>query len=373
MRIAIVTDAWFPHVSGVATTIKATKEELEKMGHTVLVVGPSDFDFRVPLPSYAEIKLALFADRKLAKILDDFKPDATLMEWLKTMQSSINSSSVATVKTLQENSKQLNERLDNAAKVIQDVEKEVGQMNEIGRNMKELQDFLKSPKLRGNIGEQVLKDLIGQMFPKSSFFMQYEFKSGEKVDAAIKTDAGILSIDSKFPMENFQKMSKAENAEAKKAFEKEFIRDIKKHIDAISQKYILPHEGTMDFALMYVPSESVYYEVVNLPEILDYARKQRIYMVSPSTLYAHLQTILLSFEGRKIENKSKELFSLIRSIAIEYAKVDENLATLGKHINNSHSQFSNVTNGFTNLGNKITLTKQIEYETKEIEEKEVKE
>jgi len=309
-----------------------------------------------------------FLNRKLSQ-LNNTKTDATLMEWLKTMQSSINSSSMATVKVLQENSKQLNERLDTAAKVIRDVEKEVGEMSEIGRNMRELQDFLKSPKLRGNIGEQVLKDLIGQMFPKSSFFLQYTFKSGEKVDTAIKTDAGILSIDSKFPMENFQKMAKAADAEGKKIFEREFVRDVKKHIDAISQKYILPSEGTMDFALMYIPSESVYYEVVNLPEILDYARRLRVYMVSPSTLYAHLQTILLSFEGKKIESKTKELFTLIRSISLEYGKVDENMQTLGKHINNSYNQYSNLSAGFANLGNKIQQTKNLQYDTEELVEK----
>ena len=85
--------------------------------------------------------------------------------------------------------------------------------------------------------------------------------------------------------------------------EKEFIKDVKKHIDAISRKYIIPAEGTMDFALMYLPSESVYYEVVNQLDVLEYARNLRVYMVSPSTLYAHLQTILLSFEGKRIESK----------------------------------------------------------------------
>lgn len=302
----------------------------------------------------------IFVNKKLSELVNN-KTDQALLEWLKTMQSSINSSSNNMVRTLQENSKQLNTRLDNAAKVIKDVEKEVGQMSEIGRNMRDLQEFLKSPKLRGNIGEQVLKDLISQMFPKNSFHLQYQFKSGEKVDAAIKTDAGILSIDSKFPMENFQKMSKAQEKQEKAIFEKEFVKDIKRHIDAISQKYIIPSEGTMDFALMYIPSESVYYEVVNLPEILDYARRLRVYMVSPTTLYAHLQTILLSFEGKKIESKSKELFTLLRSTLIDYGKVEESLSVLGKHINNTYNQYSNVTSGFTNLGNKIKLTRNIEY------------
>jgi len=319
---------------------------------------PNEFLILIGIIIFGFIVVIYFLNRKLSGI-DNKKTDQALLEWLKTMQSTITDSSSQTVRTLQENTKQLNERLDTAARVIRDVEKEVGQMSEIGRNMRELQDFLKSPKLRGNIGEQVLKDLIAQMFPKNSFHLQYEFKSGEKVDAAIQTDAGILPIDSKFPMENYQKMVKATEKPEKEMFEKEFVRDVKKHIDAISKKYILPSEGTMDFALMYIPSESVYYEIVNQIEVLDYARRSRVYMVSPSTLYAHLQTILLSFEGKKIESKSKELFTLLRSIQIDYEKIDENMATLGKHINNAYSQFGNVLSGFSNLGQKLNSTKNL--------------
>jgi DNA recombination protein RmuC len=308
--------------------------------------------------------IVLFLNKRLSDISKN-KPDEALLEWLKTMQSTINNSSTQTVRTLQENSKQLNERLDNAARVIKDVEKEIGQMSEIGRNMAELQDFLKSPKLRGNIGEQVLKDLIAQMFPKNSFLLQYEFKSGEKVDAAIKTDAGILPIDSKFPMENFQKMVKATEKNEKELYKKEFIKDVKKHIDAISKKYILPSEGTMDFALMYIPSESVYYEVVNEIETLDYARRQRVYLVSPSTLYAHLQTILLAFEGKKIESRSREVFALLRSIQIDYEKIDENMSVLGKHINNAYSQFGNASSSILTLGKKLNNTRQLGQDSKE--------
>lgn len=309
-------------------------------------------------------------NRKLSQ-LQKTEDDTPLLEWLKSMQGSIETTnktlnealrtnSTDMVKTLQENSKQLNERLDKAASVIKDVGKEVGQMSEIGRSMKDLQEFLKSPKLRGNIGEQVLKDLIAQMFPKNSFHLQYQFKSGEKVDAAIKTDAGILPIDSKFPMENFQKMAKAENEKEKEIYEKEFVRDVKKHIDAIAKKYILPSEGTMDFALMYVPSESVYYELVNLTQINEYARRARVYIVSPATLYMHLQTILLSFEGKKIESRSKEIFQLLRALQIDYEKVDENMGVLGKHLTNASAQFHNVTAGFSQLGHKLSTTKSLE-------------
>ncbi|OGH21656.1 MAG: hypothetical protein A2629_01990 [Candidatus Levybacteria bacterium RIFCSPHIGHO2_01_FULL_41_15] len=311
-----------------------------------------------------------FLNKKFSELKKP-QENETLLEWLKTMQSSLEStnktlnealtkSSSNMVKTLQENSKQLNERLDKAAAVIRDVGKEVGQMSEIGRNMQELQDFLKSPKLRGNIGEQVLKDLISQMFPRNSFHLQYQFRSGEKVDAAIKTDAGILSIDSKFPMENFQRMVKSKDEKQKEEAQKEFVRDVKKHIDAISKKYILPDEGTMDFALMYVPSESVFYELINMSDIIDYARKSRVYVVSPNTLYVHLQTILLSFEGKKIEARSRQVLRLLRALQIDYDKVQENMGVLGKHINNASSQFSNVTSGFLQLGNKIQSAGSLE-------------
>lgn len=316
---------------------------------------------------------------KFTKTLSELKKpqtDESLREWLKTMQSSIDTTnrtlhdslqnnSTHMVRTLQENSKQLNERLDKASLVIRDVGREVGQMSEIGRSMKELQEFLKSPKLRGNIGEQVLTDLITQIFPKNSFNLQYQFKTGDKVDAAIKTDGGILPIDAKFPMENFQKLSKAKTEEEIKMYRKDFSRDIKKHIDSIAKKYILPDEGTMDFALMYVPSESVYYELVNMDSLIEYSRAQRIYVVSPSTLYAHLQTILLSFEGKKMEVQSKEVFRLLRALQIDYEKVNESLDTLGKHIGNASNQYMNVNKGFTTLGQKLSTAKQINIDIKE--------
>lgn len=307
----------------------------------------------------------LFINYKLSNQKTSLDP--TLIEWIKSMQQSVNHNSLQVTKVLQENSRQLNERLDKAAYVISEVNKEVGKMTEIGRNMQELQDFLKSPKLRGNIGEQVLKDLIAQIFPKNSFFLQYQFKTGDKVDAAIKTDAGILPIDSKFPMENFQKFAKAKTEEEKQLYKKEFGKDVKKHIDAIAKKYILPDEGTMDFALMYVPSEAVFYEIVNIDDLVEYARTNRIFLVSPSTLYAHLQTILLSFEGKKIETRSKEVFKLLRSLQVDYTKVNESMDVLGKHLTNASAQFHNVQKGVLSFGNKLSTTKTLEKTQEELE------
>ena len=221
--------------------------------------------------------------------------------------------------------------------------------------MQELHQFLRSPKLRGNIGEMVLKDLVAQMFPTSSFSLQHTFKSGEKVDLVIKTDAGLLPIDSKFPMENFQKMRGA-NTSDQPPLKRAFFRDIKSHVRAISGKYILPAENTLDFALMYIPSESVFYEIASADELMEYARTRRVYPVSPNTLYASLQTILLSFEGRKIETKAKEVFQLMRAISKDYEATETTLSTLGSHLNNATNKFSELEKNITSIGHKLDTT-----------------
>jgi len=286
--------------------------------------------------------------KRLAEIKEATKPDETLKDWLKSQQQSS-----------QIMSRSINERLDNAARVISQVQRNIGEMSEIGRGMKDIQEFLRSPKLRGNIGEQVLKDLLAQMLPKNSFFLQHTFKSGVKVDAAIKTSAGIIPVDSKFPMENFRKMIDAQNETEKKPFEKEFVKDVKKHIDDISNKYILTEEGTIDYALMYLPSETVYYEVVNNTELFDYGGKKRVLPVSPTTFYAYLRAILMSFEGQKIEEHAQQILSAIKAIQKDYLKVEENLSVLGRHVQNAYNQMSNVTTGFTQLGQKINSTQTL--------------
>jgi len=264
------------------------------------------------------------------------------LEYLKTTNTRLN-----------EQGKSFNERLDNAARIISSVQKNIGEFSEIGRGIKSLQEFLQSPKLRGGLGEEVLKEMIGQTFPKNAFHLQYPFKSGVKVDAVLKTEAGLLCIDSKFPMESYQRMVRDEGTK------KEFISDIKKHIDDISKKYILPEEGTMDFALMYIPSEAVYYEAVNVQELSNYARKLRVYPVSPNTLYAHLQVLLLSFEGKDLELKSREVFKILRGMHKDYEKVEENLNVLQKHLTNAYNMIGNVFSSFSQLGRKISSTQNI--------------
>lgn len=269
-----------------------------------------------------------------------------LAAWLFSMQKTVQGST------------------SDVSKRLADLNRQIGEISELGRGIRSLQEFLQSPKLRGNIGEQVLKDMIASTFPKNSFHLQYSFKSGVKVDAVLKTDAGLLCIDSKFPMENFALMHRGETELIRSAAKRNFIFDVKKHITDISRKYILPEEGTMDFALMYIPSESVYYEIVNLEDLMDFARKNRVYPVSPNTLYAHLQVLLLSFQGKELEQKSKEVFRLLRAIQKDYEKTGEQLGVLGRHIGNAYNTMSSVSGSFDVLGQKLSKTNEL----KELEE-----
>jgi DNA recombination protein RmuC len=297
----------------------------------------------------------------------DSQTDKHLLQWLQSMQESMERSTSSVNSSLMQNSQALNERLDNAARVIANVQKEIGQMSEIGRSMKELQDFLRSPKLRGNMGEQILKELLGQMLPKSSFHLQYPFKNGTIVDAAIKTEAGIIPVDSKFPLEAYRKMQSANDDAEKLIGEKQFLSDVKKHIDSIGKKYIVPSEGTIDYALMYVPSESVYYEMINHVALYEYASQKRVLPVSPMTFYAYLRAILMGFEGQKISQKAHEILQSLKAIQSDYVRVDDQLMKLSKHIHNSSNMMAEVQGDFGKLGQKITATNKIQVENEILE------
>lgn len=303
------------------------------------------------------IILFLWLKSQIKGLVNQMKPDNTLVEWLKSNQLSIEKTNRNIAQVLQQSTQSLNQRLDNASSVISQVQKNIGEMSEIGRSMKQLQEFLSSPKLRGNIGEQVLKELLNQMLPKGSFNLQYTFKGGATVDAAITTTAGIIPVDSKFPMENFKKMNSTEEERERKVHRNLFLKDVKKHIVDISKKYILTEEGTLDYALMYIPSEAVYYEIINSSsELLDYAHKKRVLPVSPTTFYAYLRAILMSFEGQKIEERAKQIVQTIKALKKDYENVETYLSTLNKHLNNAYNQMNNVMSSFTLLGQKITTT-----------------
>jgi DNA recombination protein RmuC len=216
---------------------------------------------------------------------------------------------------LQSSSGEINKRLDNAARVIGDVQKNIGELSEaskrifeVGKDISTLQEILQPPKLRGGVGEQFLGELLSQILPLEFFTLQYSFSSGERVDAVVKLGERLVPIDSKFPLDNFRRIIECKSEEERKGYQKAFTRDVKKHIDDIANKYILPQEGTYDFALLCIPAENVYYETITKDEasgeekgILNYALKKKVIPVSPNSFFAYLQVIVLGLRGLKIE------------------------------------------------------------------------
>lgn len=311
-----------------------------------------------------------FINRKLSTRPDD-SSQAAVLEWLKSTQADIKSLQQNLTHTLQRSDKnvtdtlqksygELNTRLDTAARVIGQLKEETGKFSEIGRSMKQLQDFLSSPKLRGNIGEAVLSDLLAQTLPKQTYTLQYRFPSGDIVDVVVKTQAGLIPIDSKFPMENFTSMTTSESAKEKGSYKKLFIRDVKKHVKDISQKYIQVGDGTVDFAVMYIPSESLYYEIMaNTPEVYDYAQAQRVLPVSPATFYAFLRTILLSFEGQRITQEAQAILKNLKDIHKAATDFSGKLDTLSRHLTNAYNNMNTVSADFTRLQGKIDDTQSL--------------
>ncbi len=291
--------------------------------------------------------------------LEQPKTDPLLTRWLGSLQQSFDINNKNTTQSLQQNYRELFSRLEQATTIMSELKREAGAFGEVSRSMKDLHEYLKSPKLRGNIGEQVLYDLVAQMFPKTGFLTQHHFNTGSIVDLAIKTQGGLLPIDSKFPMENFQKSYSSETNSEKLSFKALFVRDVKKHLKDIGTKYILPQEGTLDFALMYLPSETIYYEVVTNTEIMDLGKDLRVYPVSPTTLYASLQTILLSLESQKIAGKTAEVFTLLKAVQKDYDKLNENFGLLGKHLTNAFNTLNLTSQNLNQIGNKLNTTKDL--------------
>ena len=279
-----------------------------------------------------------------------------LIEWLKDLGRRVEDSTTRVDQRLAKNMEIFNTRLDHASSVIAQVQRSIGEFSEIGRSMKDLQEFLQSPKMRGNIGEQVLKELLAQSLPPDSFVIQYTFKNGDKVDALIKTSNGFIPIDSKFPLESFKKLLNASSDKEKEGFRRDFERDVKKHILDISRKYILVSEGTVDYALMYIPSEAVYYEMLNNSNLYDFAGQRRVLPVSPMSFYAYLKAILMSYEGARIQSQAKEILSILKAIQKDYEKGDEAMSVLTRHVVNAYNQLNQVSKVYTSLGQKIRST-----------------
>jgi DNA recombination protein RmuC len=196
------------------------------------------------------------------------------------------------------------------------------------------------------LGEQFLGELLSQVLPPKFFTLQHQFSSGERVDAVVKLGERFVPIDSKFPLDNFKRMIECKTEEERKTCQKAFTRDVKKHIDDIAGKYILPNEGTYDFALLYIPAENIYYETITKDEsfgeeksVLSYALSKRVIPVSPNSFYAYLQVIVLGLKGLEIEENAREIQTRLVSLANDLKLFQRDFQVVGAHITNAMNKF----------------------------------
>lgn len=292
-----------------------------------------------------------------------------MVEWMRDIKTDTEQTRESMNRNILETNRQINERLDNAGRVISSLSGKLGEMSQIGPDIRRLAETLSSSKLRGNFGEEMLEGMLAQVLPKGTYAMQYRFKSGDTVDAMVKIGDNLLCIDSKFSFENFRLYKEAEDDKLSEDYQKMFFRDTKKRVDEIHKKYILPQENTFDFALMYVPSQGVYEEIIVNTDLMDYTRTKRVIPVGPNSLFTYLQSIMLSLRGQQINKIAKEILSQISGIKQESDKFGKTLDTLGNHVKNTYNTMGTVANDFIKLRSNIGMAASLQAaEAEEIEE-----
>lgn len=259
---------------------------------------------------------------------------------------------------------QFNEISRYSQKSIKEVTERLTRLDETNKQvvgfseqLKNLQDILKNPKQRGVLGEYYLEESLKNVLPPNSYQMQYRFKNGEAVDAVVFVDRKIIPIDSKFSLETYEKILNCSDVELRNELQKKLKVDLKNRIDETA-KYVRPKENTVDFAFMFIPSESLYYDLLSSRissgiasrDLIEYAfRDKHVIIVSPTSFLAYLQTVLQGLRALKIEESTKEIYKRVDQLGMHLKKYEDYHSKLGKslsavvsHYNNSHKEFSKI-------------------------------
>jgi DNA recombination protein RmuC len=291
--------------------------------------------------------------RQLAEIRNASKNDQGLV----MLNQNIHSMS----EKIDKSAEAMNTRLDKAAHVIMSVQKELGTVQERFKGFEEFNELL-HPKMRGNIGEQILTDMLQQVFSAEHYGLQFKFRGGETVDAILRTKAGIIPIDSKFPLENFKQLSRATTDDERKVANREFVKAVKKHIDDIGKKYVLPDEGTVNFAVMYVPSENVYYQIMvdDENDLMEYAKSKSVLMTSPHGFFNFLRVVMMGLERSKLQEQAQRIWEILKGVQQESVKFSETLGVLDRHVTNAKNAMDTVQTGYGKLAGKLDQVKLLE-------------
>ena len=256
-------------------------------------------------------------------------------------------------------------QFEQTAKIISEVTEKLTKLDETNKQvinfsaqLQNLQDILKNPKQRGVLGEYFLEETLKNVLPPNSYQMQYPFKDGSIVDAVVFVKDKIIPIDSKFSLENYEKILNTNDAEVREKLEKQFKQDLKMRIDETS-KYVKPTEKTMDFAFMFIPSEAIYYDLlinkvgavqVNTRDLIEYAFKEKhVIIVSPTSFLAYLQTVLQGLRALQIEESAKAIRANVEKLGQHMLSYDNFLKKLGLSLSTSVSHYNNAYHEFKKL------------------------
>ena len=301
------------------------------------------------------------------QVRDSLKDNSQILQQqMSDFNKSVSQNLQSVTLQLIDSQKTVGDRLDGAAQVVGQVQKDLGALSqatqrvfEVGKDIASLQEILRAPKIRGGLGELFLEDLLRQILPPANFEIQYKFKSGAIVDSAIRLGERLVSVDSKFPLENFKRIMSCESEEEKKQARRVFNTDVKRHIDSIASKYIVPDEGTFDFALMYIPAENVYYEMI-IKDNIDgekslsaYALNKKVIPVSPNSFYAYLQAIVLGLKGLRIEKNVGNILHQLDRLKSDMGRFKDDFDVLGTHIKNLNGKYDAADKRLTGFEGKL--------------------
>jgi len=274
---------------------------------------------------------------------------------LLMLQQQLNNISQVLDSKLSETNKNTQFQFDQSAKIIGDVRERLAKLDETNKQvilgvdqLKSLQDILKNPKQRGILGEYYLETVLKNVLPPSSYQMQYGFSSGEIVDAVVFVDKRIIPIDSKFSLDNYNRMLQTNDTVEKKRLETAFVNDLKLRIDETS-KYVRPEEKTMDFAFMFIPSEAVYYDLLinkvgvvaeDTNNLIYYAGKKKVIVVSPTSFLAYLQTVLQGLRNQKISEQAQQIIKEVERLGKHLFTYSEYMKRMGQHLDTTVSSYN---------------------------------
>ena len=305
---------------------------------------------------------------------------------LMMLQQQLNHISQVLDNKLSESNKAFQSQFSQSAQIIRDVTERLTRLDETNKQvigfadqLRTLQDILKNPKQRGVLGEYYLETVLKNVLPPGSYKTQYSFRDGTTVDAVVFIDKRIIPIDSKFSLENYNRIVEARDPGERKKYESALVNDLKSRIEETS-KYVRPEENTMDFAFMFIPSEAVYYDLLinkvgavsgDTNNLIYYAGKKKVIVVSPTSFLAYLQTVLQGLRNQKISEEAKEIIREVERLGRHLGVYSEYMKRLGGQLTTTVSTYNKASKEFKKVDKDVVKITGSEPKIKiqEVEEK----